>query len=152
MATAQEGEPQRITMDEIELLSFLHQNIVRKLCKEAKQGRPQTNPQVIQAVARYFNLGPAPHQIFNTLIKDIANSFLGESVVHVTPQFSTFSGHSTSQQVVLLDTVSIFLRPVKNPRTPSIATTDVCISDISSSSLDLLPRPGSDQRQRVVQK
>ncbi len=62
MATAQEGEPQRTILDEIELLSFLHQNIVKKLCEEgARQGRPWTNPQVIEAVAWYFNLGPAPH-------------------------------------------------------------------------------------------
>ncbi len=76
MASAQQGEPHTITLEEIELLSFLCQNIVRKLCQEsAKQGRSQTDPRVIQVVARHVNLGPAHHQVFNSKIQEIANSF-----------------------------------------------------------------------------
>ena len=44
MATA-EPQPHTITDKEVELLSFLRQNIVWKLCQEsAKQGRHQTDP------------------------------------------------------------------------------------------------------------
>ncbi len=43
------------------------------------------DPWVIQAVTGHFNLGPIPHQVFSSLIQEISNSFLGESVVHVTP-------------------------------------------------------------------
>ncbi len=74
MATA--GQPQAITPEEIELLSFLKQNIVCKLCEEvAAQGRVQTDPQVMQAMVRYFKLGQTPHQVFDRLVWRIAHSF-----------------------------------------------------------------------------
>ncbi len=76
MASAQQGQPRTITPEEIELLSFLRQNIVRQLCQEAtRQGRPRTDPRVIEAVARHFNLGLTPHQVFNSVVQGIANSF-----------------------------------------------------------------------------
>ncbi len=50
-----------ISSEEIELLSFLHQNIIRTICEEeARQGRPRIDPQVVQAVVWHFNLGPTP--------------------------------------------------------------------------------------------
>ncbi len=65
-----------ITSQEIKLLSFQRQNIVHKICEEAElQGRPWMDPHVIAAVVRYFNLGPAPHGVFNTLVHQLARSF-----------------------------------------------------------------------------
>ncbi len=65
-----------ITVEEIKLLGFLRQNIVRKLAEEvAAQGRAQTDPWVVQAVVRYVNLGPAPHQYFDRLVWRITHSF-----------------------------------------------------------------------------
>ncbi len=59
MATAQSSH--EITSDEIELLSFLRQNIIRKLYKEAAhQGRSKTDPWVIRAVVNHFNVGLTP--------------------------------------------------------------------------------------------
>ncbi len=64
-----------ITAQEIELISFIKQNIVRKLLELSSQwGLPVTNPQVTQAVSQYFNCGPAPHQIFDNLVWQIAQS------------------------------------------------------------------------------
>ncbi len=64
-----------ITQQEEELLSFLRQNIVRKLLEISSQwGLPVTNPQVTQAVSCYFNCGPAPHQVFDNLVWQIAQS------------------------------------------------------------------------------
>ena len=58
-----------ITVQEIDLLGFLRQNMVRKLEIEAvRQGLPKTHPRVIQAVVCYFNLGPAPNQTFDRLM------------------------------------------------------------------------------------
>ncbi len=64
-----------ITVQEIDLLGFLRQNIVRKLEEEAvSQGLPKTHPRVIQAMVRHFNLGPAPNQTFDRLVWQIAHS------------------------------------------------------------------------------
>ncbi len=63
-----------ITVQEIDLLSFLRQNVVRKLeIEAARQGLPKTHPQVVQAVIRYFNLVPAPNQNFDCLVWHIAH-------------------------------------------------------------------------------
>ncbi len=65
---------QAITVEELDLLSFLRQNIARKLAIESvKQGLPQTYPRVVQAVVHYFNLGPAPNQHFDCLVWRIAH-------------------------------------------------------------------------------
>ena len=75
-----------ITQQEEELLSFLKQNIVRKLIKISTQwGLPATNPQVTQAVSCYFNCCPAPHQVFDNLVWQLAQT-LWVSRIHVTPQ------------------------------------------------------------------
>ncbi len=75
---------------QIELLSFLRQNIIRKLLEEANtQQRDKRDPLVIAAVVAYFNLGPAPHGLFHNLVHQLAHSFSGEfrgSLLHVTPQ------------------------------------------------------------------
>ncbi len=56
-----------ITLEETELLLFLRQNIQRKLAEEAeRQGL------LVQAVIRYFSLGPMPHNIFNRLVWRLA--------------------------------------------------------------------------------
>ncbi len=61
--------PRNITVQEIDLLGFLRQNVVRKLELEAvSQRQPKTHPRVIQAMVRYFNLGPAPNQNFDRLV------------------------------------------------------------------------------------
>ncbi len=58
-----------ITLEETELLSFLRQNIQHKLAEEAeRQGLSKRDLQVVQAVMRYFSLGPLPHNIFNRLV------------------------------------------------------------------------------------
>ena len=63
-----------ITVQEIYLLGFLRQNVVRKFKIEAvRQGLPKTHPRVIQVVIRYFNLGPAPNQTFDRLVWRIAH-------------------------------------------------------------------------------
>ncbi len=73
------AQPRVITPEEVELISFLRQNIVHKLCQEAaEQGRARTDPRVIQAMVRYFNLGQTPHGVFDCLMWTIAHSFLGE--------------------------------------------------------------------------
>ncbi len=60
---AAEGRP--ITFEETELLSFLYQNVVRKLCEEAqKQGLPKSDPWVVRAMVAYFNGSRAPHGVF----------------------------------------------------------------------------------------
>ncbi len=65
-----------ITTAEIELLSFLRQNIIRKLLEEvATQNRDKRDLQVIAAVVAYFNLGPAPHGLFHNLVHQLAHSF-----------------------------------------------------------------------------
>ncbi len=72
MATTQE---QNITFEETELLSFLCQNIVRHLYEEAaRQGLSERDPRVVQAVVAYFNWGPAPHQIFDRLVWQLAHT------------------------------------------------------------------------------
>ncbi len=64
-----------ISVEELDLLSFLRQNIARKLEIEAlRQGLPKTHPRVCQAVVRYFNLGPAPNQNFDRLVWQIAHN------------------------------------------------------------------------------
>ncbi len=63
-----------IIVQEIDLLLFLRQNIVRKLeIEAARQGLPKTHPRVVQAVIKYFNLGPAPNQNFDRLVWRIAH-------------------------------------------------------------------------------
>ncbi len=65
---------QTITVKEIDLLSFLRQNVVRILEIEAvRQGLPKSHPRVVQAVVCYFNLGPAPNQMFDRLMWRIAH-------------------------------------------------------------------------------
>ncbi len=60
------AELRDITVEEIELLSFLRQNIVRCICEEAeRQGLSERDMRVVQAVVAYFNRGPAPYHIFN---------------------------------------------------------------------------------------
>ncbi len=75
-----------ITVEEIELLSFLRQNIVRRICVEAeRQGLSKRDMRVVQAVVAYFNWGPAPHHIFNHLVWHLAHT-IWRWAVHVTPQ------------------------------------------------------------------
>ncbi len=63
-----------ITLEETELLSFLRQKIQQKLAEEAeRQGLSKRDPQVVQAVVRYFSLGPLPHNIFNRLVWHVAH-------------------------------------------------------------------------------
>ncbi len=65
-----------IMTSEIELLSFLRQNVVRKLLEEvARQNRNKRDPQVIAVVVTYFNLGPAPHGLFHNTVHQIAHLF-----------------------------------------------------------------------------
>ena len=72
MAAAQD---RNITFEETEILSFLQQNIICKLCEEAQwQGLPKIHPRVVQAVVKYFNLGLAPHQIFDQLVWRLAHT------------------------------------------------------------------------------
>ena len=66
---------QPITAVDLDLLSFLRQNIARKLAIEASaQGLGKTHPQVIRAVIAHFNLGPAPNRNFDQLVWRIANN------------------------------------------------------------------------------
>ncbi len=63
-----------ISTQELDLLSFLRQNIVRKLeIEAARQGLPKTHPWVCQAVIRHFNLGPAPNQNFDHMVWHITH-------------------------------------------------------------------------------
>ncbi len=69
-------EPCLITLEETELLSFLRQNVLRKLSEEAeRQGLSERDPYVVQAVVGYFNKGPLTHHIFNCLVWRLAHSF-----------------------------------------------------------------------------
>ncbi len=64
-----------ITVQEEELLSFLRQNVVHKICEVVAQlNPPKTHLIVCQTVAKYFNLGPAPHQLFNNLVWQLART------------------------------------------------------------------------------
>ncbi len=73
MASANRGV-REITREEVDILSFLRQNITRKLAIEAhQQGRPKTYPRVVQATVRYFNLGPTSHQNFDRLVWAVAH-------------------------------------------------------------------------------
>ncbi len=64
-----------ITVQEEEILSFLRQNIIRKICEvSAELNLPKTYPVVCQTVSKYFNLGPAPHQIFDNLVWRLART------------------------------------------------------------------------------
>ncbi len=63
-----------ITQEELDILCFLRQNIIRKLAIEAhQQGRPKTHPRVVQATVRYFNLRPTSHQNFDRLMWAVAH-------------------------------------------------------------------------------
>ncbi len=63
-----------ITLEETELLSFLRQNIQCKLTEEAeRQGLSKRDPWVVQAIVRYFSLGPLPHNIFDRLVWCLAH-------------------------------------------------------------------------------
>ncbi len=69
------AQQRNITFEETEILSFLRQNIIRKICEIAAQlGLPKTHPQVVQRVVQYFNLGPAPHQVFDRLVWRLAHT------------------------------------------------------------------------------
>ncbi len=73
MATNVGGTSQPITPEEIDLLSFLRQNIARKVAIEAHtQGLPKTHPRVIRAVIQHFNLGAASNRNFDRLVWRIA--------------------------------------------------------------------------------
>ncbi len=64
-----------ITFEELELLSFLRQNVVRRICEEAeRQGLSKRHPGVIQAVVACLNHGPVPHHIFNRLVWHLAHT------------------------------------------------------------------------------
>ncbi len=64
-----------ISFEETELLSFLRQNVIRKICEESeRQGLSKRHPRVIQAVMAYFNVGPVPHHIFNRLVWQLAHT------------------------------------------------------------------------------
>ncbi len=73
--------PRYIINNKIELLSFLRQNVVKKLLEEAvRQNRDKRDPLVIAVVVQYFNLGLASHGLFHNTVHQIAHSF------QVTPQ------------------------------------------------------------------
>ncbi len=83
MAAAQD---RNITFEEMELLSFLCQNIVRKLCEEAaKQGLSERDLRVVQAVVCHFNRGPTSHQIFDRLVWQLAHTIQGEWFWSMSP-------------------------------------------------------------------
>ncbi len=64
-----------ITFQEIELLSFLKQNMIRKICEVADQlNLPKTHPIVCQTVSAYFNLGATGHQVFDNLVWNLAHT------------------------------------------------------------------------------
>ena len=70
------AELRLITLEETELLSFLHQNVLRKLAEEAeRQGLSERDPRVVQVVVAYFNRGLQPHHIFNHLVWHLAHEF-----------------------------------------------------------------------------
>ncbi len=65
---------QPVTVVELGLLSFLRQNVARKLViKTRAQGLGKTHPQVIRAVIAHFNLSPVPNRNFDQLVWCIAN-------------------------------------------------------------------------------
>ncbi len=65
---------QVITAEEIDLLSFLRQNIARKLeIEAATQGLAKTHPWVLRAVISHFNLGLASNRNFDWLVWKIAH-------------------------------------------------------------------------------
>ncbi len=73
MATSGAHTPD-LSQEERDILSFLHQNVARRLAWEAhKQGLPQTHPRVLQAVRAHFNLGPTSHRAFNRLVWAVAH-------------------------------------------------------------------------------
>ncbi len=87
------AEPCEITFEEIELLSFLRQNIIHHICEEAeRQGLSKRDVRVVQAVVAYFNQGPAPHHIFNHFVWHLAHT-IWRWVVHVTPHSVAPSPH-----------------------------------------------------------
>ncbi len=62
------------TPEEIDLLSFLHQNIARKLTIEAHtQGLAKMHPRVLRAMINHFNLGAASNRNFDRLVWRIAH-------------------------------------------------------------------------------
>ncbi len=72
MVTGQANVAQ-LSQEERDILSFLRQNVARKLALEAHtQGLPQTHPRVLRAVIAHFNLGPTLHQGFNRLVWAVA--------------------------------------------------------------------------------
>ncbi len=65
-----------ITPTEIELISLLKQNIIRKLCEEAlKQAKDKMHPEVIAAVITHFNLELSLYGLVNNLVHQLAHSF-----------------------------------------------------------------------------
>ncbi len=70
MATVQE---QAITFEDTELLSYV--KILCTICvKKQRQGLSKRDPRVVQAVMAYFNRGPAPHQMFDHLVWQLAHT------------------------------------------------------------------------------
>ncbi len=73
MATGGARAPD-VGQEEHDILSFLCQNMARRLAWEAhKQGLPQTHPRVLQAVRAHFNLGPTSHRAFDRLVWAVAH-------------------------------------------------------------------------------
>ncbi len=95
------GRP--ITFEETELLSFLHQNIIHKLCEEAqRQGPPKTDPWVVRAMVAYFNGGPAPHGVFHNQIAWHTRSkgeFRGSQFSHPTSDLFWWLTISVAQKI-----------------------------------------------------
>ncbi len=86
-----------ITPAEIELISFLKQKIIRKLCEEAsKQAKDKTHPDIIAAVISHFNLGPSLHRLVNNLVHQLAHSFQGEfrGFCFMSPHTDPVAGHT----------------------------------------------------------
>ncbi len=68
------GPGQVITPEEIDLLSFLRQNMVHKLeIEAATQGLAKTHPWILRAVISHFNLGLAANRNFDRLVWKIAH-------------------------------------------------------------------------------
>ena len=137
-----------ITPAEIELNSFLIQNIIRKLCEEAsKQAKDKTHPDVIAAVISHFNLGPSPHGLVNNLVNQLAHSFLrwvSWFLLHVIPQTAFTVGHefdaSTNVWFAMANWIQLQLM-MNLPMNDSRMETSHCVTsqcEISTACLQCL--------------
>ncbi len=67
-----------VTVTDIEILSFLKQNIIWKICEVANRTRrDKTDLRVTTEVVAHFNLRPSPHNSFEALVVQLASSFWG---------------------------------------------------------------------------